>query len=202
MRLCLHNVSHTYVDYTWPTATVGSWKIQRNSEVFSLREFTQLWSSGAVGKISLYQCKLGLMSPEGLPLYKQSMIWANSKLLLEPFEGLVCSCEVHGSLEGNIQCVHRTRLAQTWPAGMCNQLIQGILSVVRQRRRSQGGNLRLLCNAEPVYPARIYPREAIFDCLACESRRHKYDVRHTRNDSPPQLCRCWDIFAAVYECPA
>ena len=126
-------------------------------------------------------------------------MWANHRSLLEPFQGLACTCKrEHGKLEGSYKGKLRSRLAQVWPAEMCHRIVSGIMTVLQTSMKAS--------RSYPVEEKRKdgskYPWGAIFDCSACKRKLHQFDVRHTRKDSPPDLCRFWDICAEIYECPA
>lgn len=115
------------------------------------------------------------------------------------FYGLTCIHDEHAKLDGLFRGVSRRRLAQSWPQGLVDRVLEGIVAVTRQRRGSR--TLTMLTDSV-AYTARICPKEAIFDCPGCVKRLHQYDVRHSRKDSPPELCRFWDVDPRIYECPA
>ena len=133
-------------------------------------------------------------------MLKHTTRWANHRSLLEPFNGLECNCQCeHGNLEGSYRGQLRSRLAQTWPAEMCHRIVSGVMTLLQS-------TCRLSARHYPVADGRRdgtrYPWDAVFDCVACKRKWHQFDIRHTRNDSPPDLCTFWDVDPTVFECPA
>ena len=82
----------------------------KSSDLFKLPSFQKLWNTNQVGSITLPQCALGLVSPEGKPILKWTTLWSNSRFLLEPFANLSCCHSSHGELEGFYNGVNRTKL--------------------------------------------------------------------------------------------
>ena len=177
------------------------------SELFHLDCFEQLWTSGRVVKCRVPQCALGLMI-DGMPIYKNTTLFASSSLLLAPFKGLACTSAAHGTLSGRCGNVDKTKLAQVWPREMCHRICIGIQALMRQRRRAY-----LLHDADMFYlTGRGRPRKnplgivsadgVIYDCPACMQRLHKRHPAHTRNGEPPLLCKHYNIAPENWLCPA
>ena len=166
--------------------------------------------------ITFPQCALGLVSPEGYPLRKLTTLWANSPILLAPFEGLQCEHSSHGEIAGSYRGSQRSKLAQVWPTEMCRRIVEGIISLIRSiPSRCHGA-----WSTELSFPVdqprgkakaktgtgrgrgrpRLYPREVIFDCPACRSRRPAISTAHTRRQEPPELCKYWDIEPEQWSC--
>ena len=135
--------------------------------------------------------------------YKNTTLMVSSTLLLEPFRALQCTCREHGTLQGYLEGIPKTRFAQVWPRSMCLQLCTEILAFIRSQRRNHlvyGSVPRLCPVAIGSSKRRGRPRKnpdgiedtrlgVICDCPACVGGKHQHHPDDTRNGEPPQLWR-------------
>lgn len=85
--------------------------------------------------LSFDQCRVGLVSPEGYPLKKRTMLWTNSPEMAKLLADLFCRCiTTHGINKGTIRGQNRITLAQVRPENMCQRIIRGILATSRPSR--------------------------------------------------------------------
>ena len=185
----------------------------RGSELFKLPAFAALWATGKVYQIHFPRCALGLRV-DGELILKWTTLWSSSTDLLRHFGGLRCTHKSHGVLMGS----NKTKLAQVWPAQMCARIVQGILDIVRIRRRTQRRRYhhflaatKLSCAGDEAHchadspthglsakeEAFSYPRLKKYelgeiDCPGCVAKLLKCHPDHTRNTAPPLLCRVWE----------
>ena len=73
--------------------------------------------------VNFPQCMFGLKVHNEL-IYKNTILWASSIVLLELFEGIKCCHRTHGVLMGG----RKTKLAQVWPYSMCAAIVEGMQS--------------------------------------------------------------------------
>ena len=157
-------------------------------------------------KCNVPQCAFGLMI-DGMPIYKNTTLFASSSLLLALVKGVTCIHDSHGTLSGRCGSVVKTKFAQVWPREMCHRICSGIQALIRQRRRAY-----LVHDADMFYPTgRGRPRKnplgivsaegVIYDCPACMRRLHKRHLAHTRNGQPPLLCKHCNIAPETWLCP-
>ena len=169
------------------------------SEFVHLPCMVRIWNIGQIASCNVLQCNLGLIA-DGMPINKNTILWASSRLLLEPFRGLVCTCRELGTLKGKLGNIAKAKYAQVWPRNMCLRICIGIQAFIRSIRRN---HLVYEESVSQLYPAalglprrrgrpRINPdgiadtvRGVIYDCFACIGRLHKRHPDHTRNDEPP-----------------
>ena len=157
-----------------------------NSEMWELGCFKRLWSLGNLGSVTFPQCAVGLKSPEGLPLLKVTDLLSNAMEILQQFDGLKCSCEVHGTITGGVAGERRSKLSQIWPLEMCRRIVAGICKLADKE-----------CTSAFPYgedPAIVY------DCKACVQRLSSQHPSHSRKREPPKLCRHPDVASVGENC--
>ena len=164
------------------------------SGLFHLECFKRVWESGKVMSINVPQCAFGLVV-DGIPVRKDTTLWASNSLLLKLFLGVRCDHQKHRVLSGTTAGgVPRTRLAQVWRRQMCQRNCNGIMLLLRECRRA--GRVHAADNFMSMYPTSPgtrpwgRPRKApygaegrargiIYDCPACFARLHKAHPSHT-----------------------
>ena len=147
------------------------------SELFDLPEFRKIWSTDKIGRIIFPQCSVGLETPEGEPIHKLTELWAIAKELLIPFEGIEGEFTTHGAMVGTYHGQRRSKLAQVWPPGMCERIVEGITLLLKKIGNSRQQYQFLQFPVEetlapkPKGRPRKYPEAAVFDCTACRSSK-------------------------------
>jgi hypothetical protein len=156
----------------------------------------------------------GLVDPDGIPMFKPTLLVASDIALLKHLNKLCNKQHPHVHIAGSTRGIPRSRAAQTWPDKLCTAIAIGVGEMLSSntayaaRPKQKPASLDLAATAMPTQAVpptateRPVPESASSSagCIGCRVHARRHDPRHDRSDAcrfPSGVQRTWTCKACV-----